>query len=82
MERVLKKIEMLHFQVHDAGRLVGVGSGDGSTSLVRLDQTLINCSKNERNSALDMLEREGRKERILENRAKAIKVCLLMEGLI
>ena len=29
----------------------------------------------ERNAALDILEREGRRERILENRAKAIKVA-------
>ena len=36
---------------------------------------LTSCSKSEKSNALDMLERETRRERILENRAKSIKVA-------
>ena len=77
-------------QVHESGRLVGVGAGDGSTSVLSLEPELVTASKAERATALDMLEREARweildtvcsnashfrRERILENRAKALKVA-------
>ena len=52
-----------------------MGAGDGSTSIVSMDANLISCSKVERGMALDMLERETRRERILENRSKALKVA-------
>ena len=47
-------------QVHDSGRLVGVGAGDGSTSVLSLDPELVTATKAERGTALDMLEREAR----------------------
>lgn len=65
---------ILHFQVRDGGNLLSVGAGDGTCSIVSLGSSMVNCNKVERNAALDILEREGRRERILENRAKAIKV--------
>ena len=46
-------------QVHDSGRLVGVGAGDGSTSVLSLDPELVTATKAERGTALDMLEREA-----------------------
>lgn len=47
-------------QVHDSGRLVGVGAGDGSTSILSLEPELVTATKAERGTALDMLEREAR----------------------
>ena len=55
--------------------MLSVGAGDGSTSVVNMDSNMISCTKLERGMALDMLERETRRERILENRTKALKVA-------
>ena len=39
---------------------MGVGSEDGSTSILSLEPELVTASKAERAAALDMLEREAR----------------------
>ena len=44
-------------QIDDGGCLVGVGAGDGTTSVVRLDQSLVVNTKLNRNNATDMFER-------------------------
>ena len=44
-------------QIEDGGRLVGVGAGDGCTTVVRLDESLIDNTKLNRNNASDMFER-------------------------
>ena len=41
---------------------MGVGAGDGSTSVLSLEPELVTGSKAERVTALDMLERESRWE--------------------
>ena len=62
-------------KVERTGRLLAVGAGEGSTSIVSIPPGLASCSKQHRNTGLDMLERETRRERILENRSKAIKIA-------
>ena len=44
-------------QVDEAGKLVSVGAGDGSTSILQLDENLMSNSKLDRNNASDMFER-------------------------
>ena len=80
---------MKYFQVQQAGRLVSVGDGNGSTTVIKLQHSLARSVKGERTSANDMFERfnndndndfvqlqsrETRRERILENRKKTLKV--------
>lgn len=62
-------------QIHEAGGLICVGAADGSASLIQLDSSLASCSKLDRTNASDMFDRELRRERILFNREKAIKVA-------
>ena len=66
---------LLSLRVEPSGRLVAVGAEDGTTSIVSLPANLVSSSKQHRNAGLDMLERETRRERILENRSKAIKIA-------
>ena len=78
-------------KIHETGRMVCVGSSDGTSSLIQLDDSLATCrfnignyytqyemeqlcSKLDRTNANDMFDRETRRERILFNRDKAIKV--------
>ena len=37
--------------------MISAGAGDGTTSIVKLDESLINNSKLDRNNASDMFER-------------------------
>ena len=79
--------------MQQAGRLVSVGDGNGSTTVIKLQHSLARSVKGERTSANDMFERfnndndddndndfvqlqsrETRRERILENRKKTLKV--------
>ena len=46
---------------------MGVGAGDGSTSIISLEPELVTASKAERATALDMLEREARSVRDCRN---------------
>ena len=62
-------------QIHESGRLLCVGAADGTSSLIQLDESLATCSKLDRTNANDMFDRETRRERILFNRDKAIKVA-------
>ena len=74
--------------------MICAGAGDGTTSVLKLDESLINNSKLDRNNASDMFERldigtksgiwtldidwlvrETRRERILDNRTKALLVA-------
>ena len=43
--------------------------------MIQLDESLATCSKLDRTNANDMFDRETRRERILFNRDKAIKVA-------
>ena len=78
-------------KIHETGRLLCVGASDGTTSLIQLDESLATCSKLDRTNANDMFDRlelavryhtrhyllfrETRRERILFNREKALKVA-------
>ena len=68
---------------------MSVGDGNGSTTVIKLQHSLARSVKGERTSANDMFERfkndndndfvqlqsrETRRERILENRKKTLKV--------
>ena len=61
--------------VEPSGSLLAVGAGEGSTSILQLPPAIVSCSRNHRTAGLDMLERETRRERILENQAKAVKIA-------
>ena len=48
---------MISFQIDGTGKMISAGAGDGTTSIVKLDESLINNSKLDRNNASDMFER-------------------------
>ena len=48
---------MIFFQIDGTGKMISAGAGDGTTSIVKLDESLINNSKLDRNNASDMFER-------------------------
>lgn len=59
--------------VHEEGRMIVVGSMDGSTSLLELSDGLCTMQSNEKASIQQMFDREMRREKNLEQRAKELK---------
>eukprot|EP00762_Andalucia_godoyi_P000256 ANDGO_03198.mRNA.1 Dynein intermediate chain 3 len=60
-------------KAHDDGRLIAVGSLDGSTSLLEVSDGLAIQQANEKTSIQQMFDREMRREKNLEQRAKELK---------
>ena len=54
---------MIFLQIDGTGKMISAGAGDGTTSIVKLDESLINNSKLDRNNASDMFERFDSKVR-------------------
>mmetsp|Transcript_5082 Transcript_5082/g.7878 ORF Transcript_5082/g.7878 Transcript_5082/m.7878 type:complete len:595 (-) Transcript_5082:83-1867(-) len=61
-------------RVQDHGKLVAVGSNDGTTTLLELCDGLCVPQQNEKQSILQMLERETKREKNLETRAKEMRL--------
>lgn len=68
------------FNVQDTGRLVTVGAADGSTTLLELCEGLHQMQPNEKASTGQMFERETKREKNLEARAKELKLRAKREG--
>ena len=56
MENNILDKEMVS-QIDGTGKMICAGAGDGTTSVLKLDESLINNSKLDRNNASDMFER-------------------------
>ncbi|XP_023322611.1 dynein intermediate chain 2, axonemal [Eurytemora carolleeae] len=61
-------------KANEKGSLLCVGAGDGSTSILKMDPRLLTANRLERSNTMEMFDRETRRERILVNRKKALKV--------
>ncbi|KAJ8725984.1 hypothetical protein PYW07_000682 [Mythimna separata] len=61
---------------HDAGALVACGSRRGNVYLLELSAALAGCGKQDKALLTQVLEREARRERILEARLREIKLRL------
>ena len=61
------------FNVQDTGRLVTVGASDGSATLMELCEGLATMQPNEKQSISQMFDRETKREKNLEARAKEIR---------
>jgi len=59
--------------MQDQGSLLATGSVDGSVYMLELCEGLAVMQSNEKNSVLQMLERESKREKNLEARAKELK---------
>ena len=57
-----------------SGKLAAPGAGDGTTVVGSFSENLLDNNKTERSNTNDMLERETRRERILENLQKSLKI--------
>ena len=68
------------FNVQDTGRLVTVGAADGSATLLELCEGLVALQPNEKGAINQMLEREFKREKNLEARAKELKLRAKREG--
>jgi dynein intermediate chain 2 len=60
-------------RMQDQGSLLATGSVDGSVYMLELCEGLAVMQSNEKNSVLQMLERESKREKNLEARAKELK---------
>lgn len=60
--------------MQDAGSLVATGSVDGSVYMLELCEGLSTMQQNEKSSVSQMLERESKREKNLEARAKELRV--------
>uniref|UniRef100_A0A7R9GTU4 Dynein intermediate chain 3, ciliary n=3 Tax=Timema TaxID=61471 RepID=A0A7R9GTU4_TIMPO len=61
-------------RVHDEGQLVAVGNSNGTTYLVEFSESLVSSNRNDRPLLTAMLERESRREKILEARTREIRL--------
>jgi dynein intermediate chain 2 len=68
------------FNVQDTGRLVTVGAADGSTTLLELCEGLTVPQPNEKQGVGQMFERETKREKNLELRARELKLKAKREG--
>merc|ERR1719324_720124 len=60
-------------KVQDAGSLLATGSVDGSVYMLELCAGLTEIQNNEKNTVMQMLERESKREKNLEARAKELR---------
>jgi len=60
-------------KVQDQGQLLATGSVDGSVYMLELCEGLSVMQPNEKNSVMQMLERESKREKNLEARAKELR---------
>merc|ERR1711998_441201 len=60
-------------KMQDQGTLLATGSVDGSVYMLELCEGLAMMQSNEKNSVLQMLERESKREKNLEARAKELR---------
>jgi dynein intermediate chain 2 len=61
------------FNIQDTGRLVTVGASDGSATLLELCEGLATMQPNEKQSISQMFDRETKREKNLEARAKELR---------
>jgi dynein intermediate chain 2 len=66
--------------VQDTGRLVTVGAADGSTTLLELCEGLVVPQPNEKQGVGQMFERETKREKNLELRARELKLKAKRDG--
>jgi len=60
-------------RMQDAGSLLATGSVDGSVYMLELCEGLATIQPNEKNAVMQMLERESKREKNLEARAKELR---------
>nr|XP_034825021.1 dynein intermediate chain 3, ciliary-like [Maniola hyperantus] len=65
---------LLRVQFHDGGALAACGSGAGHVYLVELAPSLAQSDKNDKALLTAVLERESRRERILESRLRELRL--------
>lgn len=61
-------------RIQDQGKFVAVGASDGATTLLQLADGLRFLQANEKQSISQMLERESKREKNLESRAKELRM--------
>ncbi|XP_021928495.1 dynein intermediate chain 3, ciliary isoform X1 [Zootermopsis nevadensis] len=66
--------QLRSLRVHDQGQLVAVGNNLGTSYLVEFNESLATTQRNDKALLTAMLERESRRERILEARNREIRL--------
>ncbi|XP_077354000.1 dynein axonemal intermediate chain 2 isoform X2 [Festucalex cinctus] len=61
-------------RLHESGRLVACGSQQGAATILEICSGLSNLQKNEKSLMAEMLEREAKREKILEARQKELRL--------
>ncbi|XP_063223643.1 dynein intermediate chain 3, ciliary [Bacillus rossius redtenbacheri] len=61
-------------RVHENGQLIAVGSSTGTTYLVEVSDNFVTSQRNDRSLLTAMLDRESRREKILEARTREIRL--------
>ncbi|GAQ88949.1 Cytoplasmic dynein intermediate chain [Klebsormidium nitens] len=67
-------IGLTSFRVQESGKMLAAGASDGSTTLLDFCEGLAVMQPNEKQSIAQMLERETKREKNLETRAKELKI--------
>lgn len=75
----ISKSPLLHIKPQDDGRLVAIGDASGVLTLLSLSDNLVESVDCDKAFMLQTYERETRREHILENRVKEIRLKLMKE---
>ncbi|XP_051907210.1 dynein axonemal intermediate chain 2 isoform X1 [Hippocampus zosterae] len=65
---------LFSLRLHENGRLVACGSQQGAATILEVCPGLSNLQKNEKSLMAEMLEREAKREKILEARQKELRL--------
>ncbi|XP_046959677.1 dynein axonemal intermediate chain 2-like [Vanessa cardui] len=71
---------LLHMRPNEEGKLVAIGDTKGSLNLIALSDSMVYFGDRDRNLMVQHLDREARKEHILETRVKEIRLKLKLEA--
>ncbi|XP_056641756.1 dynein intermediate chain 3, ciliary-like [Diorhabda sublineata] len=67
-------VKLTRIKAHDHGKLLALGNQNGTVSLVELSENLSASVKNDKMLLTSMLDREARREKILEARNREIRL--------
>ncbi|XP_059608059.1 dynein intermediate chain 3, ciliary-like [Phlebotomus argentipes] len=65
---------LISLVVHESGEKVAVGTADGTIFAVKLSQFLVENAKNDKALFTEMLERETRRQKVIEGKMKEMKL--------
>lgn len=75
----ITKNQLVKLKPHDDGKLLTIGDKKGNVYLLSVSENLVSSGEKDKSMMVQMFDRETKRERILENRVKEIRLKLKTE---